>query len=231
MPQLDILAIARSPYKEKFAIPRQPGLAPSVITRIELQPPYDDPAALQGLEAVSHAWLIFYFHGVGSRPDSLRVRPPRLGGNQRIGVFATRSTHRPNGLGQSLVKIEGVEGSTLKVSGADLLDGTPVLDIKPYVPYADTPANAVNQIAPEAPATLKVKWTTEAKEQAEKASLRLQEKVFTVIEECLSQDPRPAYQAHDEHREYGVRLWDLNVRWRYPSNDTIEIYEVLLASP
>ncbi|MEK9712100.1 MAG: tRNA (N6-threonylcarbamoyladenosine(37)-N6)-methyltransferase TrmO [Thalassolituus sp.] len=226
MPQLDILAIARSPYKEKFAIPRQPGLAPSVITRIELQPPYDDPAALQGLEAVSHVWLIFYFHGVGSRPDSLRVRPPRLGGNQRIGVFATRSTHRPNGLGQSLVKVIGIEGATLKVAGADLLDGTPVLDIKPYVPYADTPANAVNQIAPEAPAQLAVTWTSEAKEQAEKASVRLKEKVVSVIEECLSQDPRPAYQAHDENREYGVLLWDLNVRWHYPTSDTIEVFQI-----
>ncbi|MBN57090.1 tRNA (N6-threonylcarbamoyladenosine(37)-N6)-methyltransferase TrmO [Thalassolituus sp. UBA3500] len=226
MPTLDILALARSPYKEKFAIPRQPGLAPSVLTWIELQAPFDDPGALQGLERVSHIWLIFCFHGVGSRPESLRVRPPRLGGNQRIGVFATRSTHRPNGLGQSLVKIEKIEGTTLLVSGADLLDGTPIVDIKPYVPYTDSVPDATNAIAPSAPEPLTVSWSEEARRQATTEAARLNENVIAVIEECLAQDPRPAYQAHDPEREYGVRLWDLNIRWRYPSDQSIVITEV-----
>jgi tRNA-Thr(GGU) m(6)t(6)A37 methyltransferase TsaA len=226
MPTLDILALARSPYKEKFAIPRQPGLATSVFTRIELQAPFDDPGALQGLERVSHIWLIFCFHGVGSRPESLRVRPPRLGGNQRIGVFATRSTHRPNGLGQSLVKIEKIEGTTLLVSGADLLDGTPIVDIKPYVPYTDSVPDATNTIAPSAPESLDVSWSEEARQQATTEAARLNENVIAVIEECLAQDPRPAYQAHDPEREYGVRLWDLNIRWRYPSDQSIVITEV-----
>ena len=226
MPTLDILAIARSPYKEKFAIPRQPGLAPSVLTRVELQAPFDDPGALQGLERVSHIWLIFCFHGVGSRPESLRVRPPRLGGNQRIGVFATRSTHRPNGLGQSLVRIEKIEGTTLLVSGADLLDGTPIVDIKPYVPYTDSVPDATNMIAPSAPESLDVSWSEEARQQATTEAARLNENVVAVIGECLAQDPRPAYQAHDPEREYGVRLWDLNVRWRYPTGDSILITEV-----
>ena len=226
MPTLDILALARSPYKEKFAIPRQPGLAPSVLTRVELQAPFDDPGALQGLERVSHIWLIFCFHGVGSRPESLRVRPPRLGGNQRIGVFATRSTHRPNGLGQSLVRIEKIEGATLLVSGADLLDGTPIVDIKPYVPYTDSVPDATNTIAPSAPESLDVSWSEEARQQATTEAARLNENVVAVIGECLAQDPRPAYQAHDPEREYGVRLWDLNVRWRYPTGDSILITEV-----
>ncbi|SIS43777.1 tRNA-Thr(GGU) m(6)t(6)A37 methyltransferase TsaA [Thalassolituus maritimus] len=226
MPTLDILALARSPYKEKFAIPRQPGLAPSVFTRIELQAPFDDPGALQGLERVSHIWLIFCFHGVGSRPESLRVRPPRLGGNQRIGVFATRSTHRPNGLGQSLVKIEKIEGTTLLISGADLLDGTPIVDIKPYVPYTDSVPDATNTIAPSEPESLDVSWSDRARRQATAEAARLNENVIAVIEECLAQDPRPAYQAHDPEREYGVRLWDLNIRWRYPSDQSIVITEV-----
>lgn len=226
MPTLDILAIARSPYKEKFAIPRQPGLAPSVLTRVELQAPFDDPGAFQGLERVSHIWLIFCFHGVGSRPESLRVRPPRLGGNQRIGVFATRSTHRPNGLGQSLVRIEKIEGTTLLVSGADLLDGTPIVDIKPYVPYTDSVPDATNTIAPSAPESLEVSWSEEARQQATTEAARLNENVVAVIGECLAQDPRPAYQAHDPEREYGVRLWDLNVRWRYPTGDSILITEI-----
>jgi len=226
MHKLDILALARSPYKEKFAIPRQPGLAPSAITRIELQAPYDDPGALQGLDLVSHIWLIFLFHGVGSRPESLRVRPPRLGGNQRIGVFATRSTHRPNGLGQSLVKIEKIEGSCILVSGADLLDGTPIVDIKPYVPYTDSVPYATNDIAASAPQSLTVEWSAEARRRADVEAARLSENIATVIEECLAQDPRPAYQAHDPEREYGVTLWDLNVRWRYPTDQSILITEI-----
>ena len=220
---IETIAIARSPFREKFAIPRQPGLAPSVRTCIELQPPFDDPAALEGLAGITHVWLLFLFHAVGARNDSLRVRPPRLGGNERLGVFATRSTHRPNGIGQSLVKVERIEGSRLWVSGADLLDGTPVIDIKPYVPYSDCPPGAVNPIAPAAPALLRVEWTETAQQQADEHSLRLNEPVKQVIAECLAQDPRPAYQQHDAAREYGVNLWDLNVRWHYPTQDSISV--------
>lgn len=222
-PSFRTIALARSPYKEKFAIPRQPGLAKSVTTKIELQPPFDDPAALDGLEQVSHIWLIFFFHGVGSRDDALRVRPPRLGGNERIGVFATRSTHRPNGIGQSLVKIERIENGCIVVSGADLLDGTPIIDIKPYVPYADTPNDASNEIAPQAPSLLKVSWLPDVRTTALEIAAELNEDVVAVIKECLEQDPRPAYQKHDPEREYGVTLWHFNVRWRYPTDDTIEV--------
>lgn len=223
------IALAKSPYKEKFAIPRQPGLATSVRTRIELQAPFDDPYALEGLEQVSHIWLIFFFHGVGSRDDALRVRPPRLGGNERIGVFATRSTHRPNGIGQSLVKIEKIEPGCITVSGADLLDGTPIIDIKPYIPYADTPTGATNHIAPAAPKLIRVNWLAEAKEIGIRLTAELNEDVITVIEECLEQDPRPAYQKHDSERVYGVTLWHINVRWRYPTNDTIEVIDLKAA--
>ncbi|PHR96187.1 MAG: tRNA (N6-threonylcarbamoyladenosine(37)-N6)-methyltransferase TrmO [Oceanobacter sp.] len=225
-PTFSTIALARSPYKEKFAIPRQPGLATSVKTCIELQPPFDDPAALEGLEHISHIWLIFFFHGIGSRNDALRVRPPRLGGNERIGVFATRSTHRPNGIGQSLVKIEHIETGCITVSGADLLDGTPIIDIKPYVPYADTPVDAINHIAPHAPSLLEVSWQPQATAQALTFAAELNEDVIKVITECLEQDPRPAYQKHEPERVYGVKLWHINVRWRYPTNDTIEVIDL-----
>ena len=228
--QIQPVAIAYSPFKEKFAIPRQPGLASTVRTRIDLVSPFDAPGALEGLEQVSHVWLIFLFHAVGSRNDSLRVRPPRLGGNERIGVFATRSTHRPNGIGQSLVKVERVEDKSLWVSGADLLDGTPVIDIKPFVPYADIPADAANAIAPAAPVMLRVSLTGTAQSQARHHSERLQEDVAQIITECLQQDPRPAYQKHDPDRVYGVRLWDLNVRWCYPQADHISVLDINEAS-
>jgi tRNA-Thr(GGU) m(6)t(6)A37 methyltransferase TsaA len=221
MIELTPVAMTHSPYKEKFAIPRQPGLAPSVISRIDLIPPFNVPEALAGLEQVSHIWLTFYFHAVGSKPESLRVRPPRLGGNQRLGVFATRSTHRPNGLGQSLVKIDRIEGTSLFVSGADLLDGTPIYDIKPYVPYTDCLPQATNTIANSAPVCLDVTWDEQTLQAAEAAANRIGESVVDIVQECLAQDPRPAYQAHDPAKEYGVRMWDLNIRWRYPTQDSI----------
>ena len=221
------VAIAHSPFREKFAIPRQPGLANAARTRIELLPPYNRPEALEGLEQVSHIWLLFLFHEVGSCPDTLRVRPPRLGGNERIGVFASRSTHRPNGIGQSVVKIERIDGSNIWVSGADLLDGTPVVDIKPFVPYSDIPTGAMNGIAPSAPARCQVHWTESALLSARQAGQRLGEDVQTVIEQCLAQDPRPAYQAHNPSREYGVTFWDLNIVWRYPTETQIEILALI----
>ena len=157
------IAIAHTPFSEKFSIPRQPGLAPAAIAKIELIPPYDEPLALEGLEQVSHVWLLFHFHGVPNNQSEhrLRVRPPRLGGNEKIGVFASRSTHRPNGIGQSLVKVERIEGSCLWVSGVDLLNGTPIIDIKPYVPYADCLASAYNHIAPDTPELIEVNWREE----------------------------------------------------------------------
>lgn len=221
------VAVAHSPFREKFSIPRQPGLATAVRTRIELLPPYNRPEALEGLSGISHIWLLFLFHQVGSCPDTLRVRPPRLGGNERIGVFASRSTHRPNGIGQSVVKVEYIEGSTLWVSGADLLDGTPIIDIKPFVPYSDIPAGAHNDIAPDAPPVCTVEWMQTARKEAGVQAQRLGEDVIAVIEQCLAQDPRPAYQAHDPDREYGVTFWDLNITWRYPTNEQVLITSVI----
>lgn len=223
----DAIGHVRSCFREKFAIPRQPSLAPAARGVIELLPPYDRPEAIAGLEQVSHLWVLFVFHAAASGPGHIRVRPPRLGGNQRIGVFASRATHRPNPLGQSVVRLDHVEPGHLGISGIDLLDGTPVLDIKPYVPYADTVVDAHNGLAREAPPQCVVNWSDEAQQQAIEASIRLGQPVTELVEQCLAQDPKPAYQQPGPARTYGVRLWDLQVRWHYPTPEKIRVLSVL----
>jgi tRNA-Thr(GGU) m(6)t(6)A37 methyltransferase TsaA len=220
----------RSCFKEKFAIPRQPALAPAARGVLELLPPFDRPEAVAGLEGVSHVWLLFLFHQALENQPRLRVRPPRLGGNRYLGVFATRATHRPNGIGQSVVRLDGLEPGRLLLSGIDLLDGTPVLDIKPYVPYADSPPGAHNAIAEAPPPALAVGWADAARVQAEAHGQRLGEPLAELIEQCLAQDPRPAYQVPTPERRYGVRLWDVEVHWHYPTADQIRVLDVTAAS-
>ena len=220
----------RSCFKEKFAIPRQPQLAPAATGVLELLPPFDTGEAVEGLEQVSHVWLIFLFHQALEDKPRLKVRPPRLGGNQSMGVFATRATHRPNGIGQSVVKLERVEPGRLWLSGIDLLDGTPVIDIKPYVPYADMVVEAHNAIADAPPAAIAVHWSDEALGQAREHGLRLGQPVRALIEQCLAQDPRPAYQKPTPERRYGVRLWDLDVHWHYPADGGIRVLDVQRAT-
>lgn len=224
------VGIVRSCFKEKFAIPRQPQLAPAARGVLELLPPFDQGDAVAGLEQVSHVWLLFLFHQALEDKPRLKVRPPRLGGNKSMGVFATRATHRPNGIGQSVVRLEGVEPGRLLLSGIDLLDGTPVLDIKPYVPYADCVSDAINLMASAAPAPISVAWADAALLQARKHALRLGEPLVELIEQCLAQDPRPAYQVPPPERVYGVKFWDVQVRWHYPQLDRIQVLEVTLDS-
>ncbi|MFZ5938240.1 tRNA (N6-threonylcarbamoyladenosine(37)-N6)-methyltransferase TrmO [Pseudomonas sp. HS6-2] len=221
------VGIVRSCFKEKFAIPRQPQLAPAARGVLELLPPFDHGDAVAGLEQVSHVWLLFLFHQALEDKPRLKVRPPRLGGNKSMGVFATRATHRPNGIGQSVVRLEGVEPGRLLLSGIDLLDGTPVLDIKPYVPYADSVAGASNLMASDAPLAIAVGWSDTALPQAHAHGLRLGEPLVELIEQCLAQDPRPAYQVPPPERVYGVKLWDVQVRWHYPQPDQIQVLEVV----
>ncbi len=219
----------RSCFKEKFAIPRQPQLAPAARGVLELLPPFDQPQAVEGLEQVSHVWLLFLFHQTLEDAPRLRVRPPRLGGNRMVGVFATRATHRPNGIGQSVVRLDAVAPGRLEVSGIDLLDGTPILDIKPYVPYADLRADAHNAMAEDAPTALPVEWLPEVLAQAHQEAERLQQPLVELIEQCLAQDPRPAYQTPSPERRYGTRLWDVDVRWHYPAPGRIRVLQVLRA--
>lgn len=223
------IGFMRSCFKEKFAIPRQPQLAPAARGVLELVAPFDREEALLGLEQVSHVWLLFLFHQALEDKPRLKVRPPRLGGNASLGVFATRATHRPNGIGQSVVKLDRIEPGRLWLSGIDLLDGTPVLDIKPYVPYADRVEGACNAIAAAPPAGLPVAWEESALAQAHEHGLRLGEPLVALIEQCLAQDPRPAYQVPEPERRYGVLFWDVQVRWHYPTPEQIRVLEVVKA--
>ena len=223
------VGFVRSCFKEKFAIPRQPQLAPAARGVLELVAPFDRAEAIQGLEQVSHVWLLFLFHQALEDKLRLKVRPPRLGGNASIGVFASRATHRPNGIGQSVVRLDKVEPGRLWLSGIDLLDGTPVLDIKPYVPYADCLPLAQNALADAAPGAILVEWAGAALEQAQQHALRLGEPLVELIEQCLAQDPRPAYQVPEPERHYGVQFWDVQVRWHYPQAGLIRVLEVVTA--
>ncbi|MFG0420405.1 tRNA (N6-threonylcarbamoyladenosine(37)-N6)-methyltransferase TrmO [Pseudomonas sp. zjy_8] len=220
------VGIVHSCFKEKFAIPRQPHLAPAARGVLELLPPFDQGDAVQGLEQVSHVWLLFLFHQALEDKPRLKVRPPRLGGNQSVGVFSTRATHRPNGIGQSVVRLERVEPGRLHLSGIDLLDGTPVLDIKPYVPYADSVAEAHNGMADAPPPLIPVDWQDAALLQAQQHALRLGEPLVQLVEQCLAQDPRPAYQQPQPDRRYGARFWDLDVHWHYPEPGRIRVLDV-----
>ncbi len=214
------IGVIHSCFREKFGIPRQPGLATAAHATLEFLPDFARAEAVRGLEDFSHIWIQFVFHQCLREKWKATVRPPRLGGNQRLGVFASRSTFRPNPIGLSVVKLEGIreEGPRLwlELSGMDLLDGTPVLDIKPYLPYADIIADARAGYAPAAPSTdTVIEFSAEAEallahRQNQIPDLRL------LIEQVLSQDPRPAYRAgKDEARTFGMRLYDLDVRWRH----------------
>jgi tRNA-Thr(GGU) m(6)t(6)A37 methyltransferase TsaA len=228
--RVEPIGFVRSCFKEKFAIPRQPHLAPAARGVLELVAPFNTGEAVQGLEQVSHVWLLFLFHQALEDKPRLKVRPPRLGGNQSVGVFSTRATHRPNGIGQSVVKLERLSAERLWLSGIDLLDGTPVLDIKPYVPYADSISEAHNGIADSAPTLIDVSWNTHALDKAHGHAQRLQEPLVELIEQCLAQDPRPAYQQPTPERRYGARLWDVDVHWHYPQPGHICVLDVVLAS-
>lgn len=213
----EAIGIVHSPFREKFGIPRQPGLVTSAEATLELLPPYNRPEAVKGLEGFSHIWISFVFHGVKRQEWKPTVRPPRLGGNERVGVFASRSTHRPNPIGLSVVELTGIDITDgkvlLKLKGADLLDGTPVLDIKPYIPYADSIADARGGFADKAPdPLLQVTYSSLAEQQWTELSVRYPE-LWHLIIDVLALDPRPAYQV-EEGREYGVSLYDLNIRFR-----------------
>lgn len=225
--QLSPIGHVRSCFAEKFAIPRQPALAPAAQGRIILHPPYNQAQALAGLEKVSHIWVIFVFHQALNQQHRLQVRPPRLGGNQRIGVFASRASHRPNSIGQSVVRLDAITtDGQLLISGLDLLDGTPVLDIKPYIPFVDSVPSAYNHIAEQPPQLIQIDWTPQAKAQAQQHAQRLAQPLIELIEQCLAQDPKPAYQQPDSTRHYGVCFYDINVTWHYPSADRICVLSV-----
>lgn len=227
------IGLIHSPFKEKFGVPRQPGIASAAWAELELLPPYDREEALVGLEGFSHLWVVFVFHTTAGRGWRPTVRPPRLGGNARVGVFASRSTHRPNPIGLSAVRLEGwgrEDGRLLlHLRGADLVDGTPVLDIKPYLPYADSIPQARGGFAGQAPAArLRVVFTETALAAVQARSAAYPE-LKALIEQVLAADPRPAYrQGRESARRYGLRLLDFDLRWRVEGDEVVveELVEV-----
>lgn len=206
---MKIIARIHNDFKEKFGIPRQSGLSGELKSKIVFEPEYRNPDALRGIEGYSHLWLIWQFSEAIRQHWTPTVRPPRLGGNVRVGVFATRSPFRPNPLGLSSVKLESVEvteneGTVLIVSGADLLDGTPIFDIKPYIAYSDCHTNAVSGFAEKVQNYhLNV---TFCKELLSKIDISKQKSLIQILE----QDPRPSYQ-NDPAREYGMKFADYEV--------------------
>lgn len=204
------VARIRSDFPTKFAIPRQSGLVEELKAQVVFEPEFRSPEALRGLEGFSHIWLIWQFSQWVGKGWSPTVRPPRLGGNERVGVFASRSPFRPNPVGLSCVRLEGIElrtprGPVLRVAGADLMDGTPIYDIKPYVPYADSRPDALGGFAPAAGATLEVdippQWLAVIPEELRAA-----------VAGILAQDPRPSYQ-DDPQRVYGFRFGPLELKF------------------
>lgn len=223
---LHIIARARNGFSEKFGIPRQSREESKLLTRIVFEPEYRIREALRGIEGFSHLWLVWGFSANKQQEQAWTptVRPPRLGGNQRMGVFATRSPYRPNPIGLTSVKLLRVEdtadGLVLVVSGADLLDGTPIYDIKPYLRYSDAHTDAVDGFA-QAPFSHRLEVVWQAPE-AEQRLLRPSHKA--AFEEILSQDPRPAYQ-DDPNRTYGLVYDGIEVHFRV-SEATLYVQQI-----
>ena len=214
-----VIARIRSDFPEKFGIPRQSGLVPELRAKVVFEPEFCSADALRDIEGFSHLWLIWQFSAAVRDTWSPTVRPPRLGGNERVGVFATRSPFRPNAIGLSCVKLEGVRhedglGDVLIVSGADLMDGTPIYDVKPYLPYADAHPEALGGFAPSPKETIAVDCPPEL-------LAKFPEGRREALLGVLAQDPRPQYQ-HDPERVYGMSFggWDVKFRVR---GETLEV--------
>jgi tRNA-Thr(GGU) m(6)t(6)A37 methyltransferase TsaA len=218
---MKIIARIHNDFKDKFGIPRQSGLT-ELTSRIVFEPEYRNPDALRGIEGYSHLWLIWQFSEAVRENWSPTVRPPRLGGNRRVGVFATRSPYRPNPIGLSSVRLLAVErtndGLTLLVSGADLLDGTPIYDVKPYVAYSDSHPDAVSGFADEVKNyALKVEI---CKELLTKIEISKQKSLITILEN----DPRPSYQ-NDPEREYGMLFASYEIFFKV-AGDTLTVTRI-----
>ena len=209
---MDVIAVMHSDFPTKFGIPRQSGLAEALQSTIVFEPAYRNPEALRGIEGFSHLWILWQFSQAVRQDWSPTVRPPRLGGNTRMGVFATRSPFRPNAIGLSCVRLLSVEhtqdmGTVLHIGGADLMDGTPILDIKPYIPYCDAHPEAMGGFTQDAgDFILEVDFPENLKQ-------RLPAEKQEAICQVLSHDPRPSYQK-DSDRVYGLSFAGFDIRFR-----------------
>ncbi|MDO6446879.1 tRNA (N6-threonylcarbamoyladenosine(37)-N6)-methyltransferase TrmO [Colwellia sp. 1_MG-2023] len=241
---LEIIARVTSPYKEKFAIPRQPGIVTAATGKVVLLNKANNAELVRGLEQFSHIWLLFVFHATQQQGWKPLVRPPRLGGNKKTGVLSTRSTFRPNPIGMSVVRLEKItyinKQVELHISGLDLLDQTPIVDIKPYIPYSDAILDAQAGFAQEQPSDNKdVRFSRQALKVLKDVTQQYPN-LPSFIKQVLAQDPRPAYKqkstsnndkiGRDDHdiddKVYGIRLYQFNIKWRLISANTIEVFEI-----
>ena len=228
---LSSIGIVNSPYKEKFAIPRQPGLVDAAKGTIRLLGDVNNNDSVRELKQFSHIWLIFVFHGTQDQGWKPLVRPPRLGGNKKVGVLATRSTFRPNPIGMSVVKLDEIEVCNqdiiLHISGIDLLDQTPIIDIKPYIPYSDSLPSAVAGFANTQPT---VKLAVKFSDMVEQELTRLENEfpdLRLLIKQVLAQDPRPAYKHNKkDEKVYGMNLYNLNIQWAMIDSENIEVIHI-----
>ncbi|KAJ9445853.1 tRNA (adenine(37)-N6)-methyltransferase [Diplonema papillatum] len=223
--ELNVIGHVESPYKQKFAIPRQPGLVTEAKGCVVLRPPYNDADIVRGVEDFTHLWIVFVFHETAKDGWAPTVRPPKLGGRERKGVFATRATHRPNPIGLSVVKFDGSverrpDGSlALGVSGLDILHGTPLLDVKPYIPYCDSIPEAASGFADgRSGGSMTVSFSEQAAEFCAlwARSAGKPDDLRLLIEQVLRQDPRPGHASRrgaESSRTYAVTLHDVDMAW------------------
>ncbi len=223
MSLLSPVAVLRTPFAEKFGVPRQSGIIAAAEGRVEFLPAFAAPEFVRGLEAFSHVWLITGFHKNAAWDGAATVRPPRLGGNERVGVFASRAPLRPNGLGLSLVELLAIEPGALRVGGIDCVDGTPVFDIKPYLPWCEAKPDARADWAGSKPT---VRDAT-AVLLAEEVAAMLPAEVAALAKQVLTLDVQPAYQKNDDNaaRVYGMTLAGWNLRWRATGDGQVEVIE------
>lgn len=221
---IEPIGYIKNDYKEKFGIPRQSGLSETMISKIVFEDDYKAPCFFKGIEQFSHIWLIWYFSKINNKQIQPTVRPPKLGGNKRVGVFASRSPFRPNRLGLSCVKViktdfNNKDGKSIYVVGADLMDGTPIIDIKPYLPYTDSRPDASNGFAfDDTNGVLDVKCDDEI----------LNKLPFDKIDgliDTLKHDPRPSYQ-NDSERIYGMSYGEYQIKFKVDEN-TLTIVDII----
>ncbi|MEE4165758.1 MAG: tRNA (N6-threonylcarbamoyladenosine(37)-N6)-methyltransferase TrmO [Desulfocapsaceae bacterium] len=232
---MSVIGVIHSCFPEKFGIPRQSGLAPSALATIELLEPFNRPEMVRGLETFSHIWVQFLFHQSRSEGWKATVRPPRMGGKERRGVFATRSPHRPNHIGLSAVRLLELElsegGVTIEIGGVDMLDGTPVLDIKPYIPYSDCLSGATSGWLLDPGEEMEVVFSKKAELFCRVYEQENGRPLTALIREVLAADPRPASQK-GQRSGFGMSFWDVNVRWRVSGTTCrVESCERLTATP
>ena len=225
------IGIVHSIFKKKFGIPRQPGIVSEASATIELLPPFNNEQFVRGLEGFSHIWVLFVFHASADEGWHSTVRPPRLGGKKRVGVFASRSPFRPNPIGLSAVELEEIsfeKGKVfLHIKGVDILDGTPVIDIKPYLSYSDSIADAKGGYAANAPERpFEVVFSDEAELRIVKEKENGHDRLRELIIDILSQDPRPAYYTSKHRRaNFSISILDFEVNWRV-EDEVVMVTEV-----